>query len=86
MTQVRAKFGFDHDGPRRRGAIFPVSKQVAEEMERRGLVEIVGEGPTPENPSTADGEPSSASPAAPVSPQATVPTSKHGGRKRKTEA
>jgi hypothetical protein len=42
---------------------------------------VVGDGPTEQNPSTAAGERSSASPAAPVSPQRTANAPVRGGRR-----
>lgn len=83
MKEVHALQSFDHDGPRKRGDRFAVSAKHAEQLERAGLVRLLDDGPTPKNPSTADGAKSSASPAAQASRQATAKPSKRGGRKKK---
>ena len=86
MKQVEAISGFEHGKRRFRGDRFSVSEQHAEQMVRAGLVKVLGDGPTTENPSTAGGEKSSASPAAPASPQTIATPSKRGGRKARGEA
>jgi len=84
MKQVQALRSFIHGEPRKRNERFSVTNQTAAELEQKGLVRILSdEGPTAENPSTADGEKSSASPAAPASPQTTAKRSGRGGRKKK---
>jgi AT hook motif. len=83
MKQVQALRGFIHGEPRKRNERFSVTNQTAAELEQKGLVRILSdEGPTEETPSTADVEKSSASPAAPVSPQTIANTSGNGARKR----
>lgn len=86
MTQVLAKANFDHDKPKRPGDLFEVSPQAAKQLERKGLVEIIGDGPAVENPTTSAGASSSASPADQASPEATAEKSKGGGRKKKADA
>lgn len=84
MKQVQALRGFIHGEPRKRNERFRVTSQTAAELEQKGLVRVLSdEGPTPENPSTADGEKSSASPAAPASQQTTAKRSGRGGRRKK---
>lgn len=83
MKEVEALSGFEHGKRRIRGERFPVSDQHAEHLERAGLVKVLGDGPTPENPSTAGGETSSASPADPASPQTIATPSKRGGKRAK---
>lgn len=43
MKEVKATTSFDHDGNRVRGSRFTVSDKHALELERKGLVEILGE-------------------------------------------
>lgn len=76
MPTVEALSSFDHNGNRRRGTQFPVSKPVADELAKRGLVRIIVA-----NPTTAVGAKSSALPAVPVSPKQTAKKSKRGARK-----
>lgn len=52
----------EHYGTRRRGERFRCSRQIAEKLAARDLVSIEGEAES-ENPTGADGEKSSASPA-----------------------
>lgn len=78
MKQVQALRGFIHGEPRKRNERFSVTSQTAAELERKGLVIILGdEGPTAETHSTADGE---ESPAAPDLPQTNA---KRSGRRKK---
>lgn len=84
MKQVQALRSFIHGEPRKRNERFSVTSQTATELEQKGLVRVLSdEGPTTENPSTADGEKSSASPAAPASLQTTAKRSGRGGRRKK---
>lgn len=83
MKQVEALSGFEHGKRRYRGDRFQVSEQHATHLERAGLIKVLGDGPTPENPSIAGGEMSSASPADPASPQTIASPSRRGGRKAK---
>lgn len=85
MKQVEAKSGFDHGGMRRRGDRFQVSDKHAEQLEAAGLVRVLDDGPTPAHPSTAAGEKSSASRAAPASPKKTAKPSGRGAKKAQTE-
>ena len=78
MPMVRALRGFEHSGRRARGAEFQVSDQHAKQLQRAGLVEVMGE-----RPKQAAGKKSSASRAAQASRQATAKKSASGGRKRK---
>lgn len=81
MKQVQALRGFIHDEPRKRNERFSVTSQTAAELERKGLVRILSDdGPAAETNSTADGEESSASPAAPDLPQTNA---KRSGRRKK---
>lgn len=67
MKEVKAKTSFDHDGNRVRGSRFTVSDKHAAELDRKGLVEILGEeGVAP--PAGGAGTGSSAPPAPPVPP------------------
>ncbi|WP_225782662.1 hypothetical protein [Xenophilus sp. Marseille-Q4582] len=70
MKQVEAIQNFEHGSRRRRGEQFGVTEQHAEQLERAGLVRIVGAAPA--DPSEAAGAKPSASPAAPASPEQTV--------------
>lgn len=81
MTRVIALQSMEHGGPRRRGDAFEVSPQVAEQLARRGLARALGDD-VPLDPSMAVGTPSSASPAAPASPQTTAPASAPGALRR----
>lgn len=54
MTEVTAKQSFDHNGARRRGEKFTVSKAHAEALEKAGLVSI---GAVEEEPSDSQSEP-----------------------------
>jgi hypothetical protein len=85
MKEVKAVSSFDHYGQRHTGDQWTVSDSHAAALEKKGLVEVVGDGPTDENPSTAAGEKSSASPADPVSSRSTSRASKRGGRRATTE-
>lgn len=78
MKRVIALQSFDHGGMRRRGDVFVVSPQVAEQMHRNGLVRIHSESKSPADPSQAAGAKSSASPAAPVSRKRTARKSESG--------
>lgn len=82
MVQVEALQSFEHSGTRRRGDRFNVSEAHAKGLERARLVRVLGEGPTPGNPSTAVGAKSSASPAAQASRQTTVKKSGSGAMKK----
>lgn len=73
MPQVESIASFEHDGPRRFGDRFFVSKTVADQLIKRGLVMI----PAENRPQMVDGVRSSASPAARASEQT---TSKSSGR------
>jgi len=84
--EVEALSGFEHGARRIRGERFSVSAQHAADLERAGLVRVLGDGPTAENPSTADGATSSASPADQASPQTIATPSKRGGKKAKAAA
>lgn len=65
MKEVKAKTSFDHDGNRVRGSKFAVSDKHALELEKKGLVEILGdEGGVPPAP----GAKGSAAPAPPAPP------------------
>lgn len=86
MARVIALQGFDHGGPRLRGAEFDLSDGMATKLKAKGLVRIVGDGSDKLDPSVAAGEPSSASQVAPASPQAIVSSSGAGGRRRKAIA
>jgi hypothetical protein len=56
MKEVKAKTGFDHDGNRVRGSRFTVSDKHALELEKKGLVDILGdEGAIANVKSTATG-------------------------------
>lgn len=83
MARVIALQGFDHGGPRLRGAEFDLSAGMATKLKAKGLVRIVGDGSDKLDPSVAAGEPSSASQVAPASPQAIVSSSGSGRRLRK---
>lgn len=72
MKRVIALQSFDHGGARRRGDVFEVSPQAAEQLRRNGLVRIHGESKSSADPSPAAGGNSSASPAAPVSRKRTA--------------
>ena len=84
MTHVVAKQSFVHGSNRRRGDVFEVSAQVAEQLRRAGLVYV--EDPISANPFRAAGASSSALPAVPVSPKQTAKPSVSGGRKKKEGA
>lgn len=85
-VEIEALKAFDHDRMRiSRGGRIAVSPQTAQLMRRKGLATIIGDAPTPQNPTPAGGETSSVSPAAPVSPEPTAPKSKRGGRKKTDE-
>ena len=89
MARVIALQGFDHGGPRLRGAEFDLSDGMATKLKAKGLVRIVGDGSDKLDPSVAAGEPSSASQAGPAVPQTTLPEAKPGakrGRKKIAEA
>jgi hypothetical protein len=84
MKQVQALRSFIHGEPRKRNERFSVMNQTAAELEQKGLVLILGdEGSTAETHSTADGEKSFASPAAPDLPQTNAKRSGSGGRRKK---
>lgn len=85
MTRVVALQSMDHGGQRRRGDAFEVSPQVAEQLARRGLARLLGDG-VPLDPSMAAGKPLSASPAAPVLPQTTALASRPGVKRTKKPA
>lgn len=80
MVLVTATTGFDHGGRRRRGDEFEVSPQQAEALKRNGLVTY---DEAPVDPGSAAGETSSASQAAPASPQTTAKPSRRGAGKAK---
>lgn len=79
MIEVRALTSFSHDGELiRRGQTVHFSDYITQQLAKKGMVVVLGNGPTPANPSTADGAKSSASPAAPASPQTTASASDSG--------
>lgn len=79
MIEVRALTSFSHDGELiRRGQTVHFSDYITQQLAKKGMVVVLGNGPTPVNPSTADGAKSSASPAAPASPQTTASVSDSG--------
>lgn len=45
MKNVKAIISFDHDGNRKRGAVFAVSDKHAVDLEKKRLVTIVGDAP-----------------------------------------
>ncbi len=79
-TRVEALTGFDHNGSRRRGAVFAVSDQTAKQLARAGLVRILPD------PAKAPAQPTSASPQGPASPQTTAPASRRGAKPKTREA
>jgi hypothetical protein len=83
MKEVRALQGFTHQGRKVLGDTFNVSDRHADALEKKGLVEVLGDGPTEENPSTAGGEKQSASPAAQASAKKTAAAQKGGEPKPK---
>ena len=82
MTEVVATSNFAHHGHKYAGDQFTVSPKIAEQLEQKGLVQILGDGPAAENPMPTAGDPLSASPAVPVSPEATVTPRKRGRPKK----
>ena len=79
MVQVLVLGSFSHGGEiYRRGQKPSFSEYIAQQLADKGLVRIVDRS---ESPSTADGEKSSASPAAQASPQTTASGSGAGARK-----
>ena len=83
MIEVEARQSFEHSGSRKRGDRFEVSEAQAKGLERAGLVRVLGDGPTKENPSTAAGAKLSASPAAPASPKKTAKPSEDGVKRKR---
>jgi hypothetical protein len=66
MKEVKAKTGFDHDGNRVRGSRFTVSDKHALELEKKGLVEILGdESVTPPAPGAVAEDSTPPAPPAP---------------------
>jgi len=59
MKNVKAIISFDHDGNRKRDAVFAVSDKHAVELEKKRLVTIVGEVPEALTAAPADGDKSS---------------------------
>lgn len=78
---VEALQSFEHSGSRRKHSQFTVSEPTAKELVRAGLVRIVDQ-----RPQEAAGTKSSASPAAPVSPQTTVSESESGDTRPRKRA
>lgn len=78
MVLVTATQSFEHGGARRRGQQFELSQNQAQLLKRKGLVTFEE---AESDPSRAAGETSSASPAAPVSPQTTAKKSASGAKK-----
>lgn len=76
-NDVEALGNFEHGTTRRRGDRFAVSEAHAKALHRAGLVRILSGG-TAADPTGAAGEKLSAPPAAPASPQKTVPPRKRG--------
>lgn len=83
MIEVEALQAFEHGGARHRGDRFTASPKVAQALADKRLVRLVEDAARPR---PAAGATSSASPAAPVSPQTIAQSSKRGGRKKKAEA
>lgn len=81
MQSVVALCGFEHGGARRRGEQFDVSQAVAEALSRRKLVRLASKPAAIDDPSTAAGKPSSASPAARASAPQTSSESATGETK-----
>ena len=81
MPRVIALQSMEHSGPRRRGDTFEVSPHIAEQLARRGLARVLGDGGSSLDPSQAAGATLSASPAAPASPQTTATGSTGGARR-----
>ncbi|GHC19425.1 hypothetical protein SAMN05443545_101291 [Aidingimonas halophila] len=75
MPTVEALTGFDHHGPRRRGAQWSASDQTAKDLSRAGLVRILPD------PAKAPAQRSSASPQGRASRQTTAGASKRGGKR-----
>lgn len=86
MPYVHALRSFVHGETRERNSRFFVTDPVARDLARAGLVRILEGDPDEGGPAPADGERSSALPAAQASPQATAKPSKAGGRRRKRAA
>lgn len=82
MTEVVAVSNFQHHGRKLAGDVFTVSPQVANELERIGLVQVLGDGPAAENPTQTAGTKSSVLPADPVSPPPTAAPRKRGRPKK----
>lgn len=85
MPKVIAIRSFDHGGSRRRGDVFTVSPQVAEQLRLAGLVRVEG-GPASADPRKAAGALSSASPAARASRRQTAKSSNGGETAPRAEA
>lgn len=84
MIKVKARYGFEHNGPRRRGEEFNVSDQTAMLLERRGLVRVLNREALPLG--NAGGEPkSSASPADQASLEQTLNESGSGEQEEAEE-
>ncbi|WP_128422661.1 hypothetical protein [Delftia tsuruhatensis] len=79
MKEVEALMGFTHNGSYRRGDRFRVPEPQAEALKRKGLVRVLADEPSEENPTAAAGQKSSASPAAPASQKPTAGKRGSGG-------
>jgi len=89
MVVVQALQSFEHNGPRKREAIFHVSEPVAIRLSEAGLVKIVSHGAEvapAKNPPSAAGNPSSASPAAQASQRKTSSEYVGGAKKRRRKS
>ncbi len=83
---VRALHSFDHYGLRKRGAEFSVSHVLAKQLEKRGLVVIVGESDADPIQPAGRVLPSSASPAGQASPLKTSSESENGALDEESES
>lgn len=88
---IRAKVMFhDRMGRLVRDQVVTAPEQVterqAEDWLRRGFAERIETRDARERPSPAVGAPSSASPAAPASPQTTASASDDGGKRRRRKS
>ena len=85
MPNVTAMQNFEHNGPRKKGARFPVSELIAKKLQQAGLVIIDGDSDESATvPTKAAGAKRSASPAARASATKTSKPSAGGAKATNT--
>ena len=73
MARVKALFGFNHDGAKKKGQVFEVSDKVAEQLLQRGMVSRLADAAPRKSEA---GDKAKAGDKASTETKATAPTAK----------